>query len=248
MKTNGESGGDFYGWGREVLATGCGTVVYSRNDVPDNIRPGETDVNLFSKLPDPLWAIGGNSIVIDHGNGESSFLAHMQKGSIRVKAGDTVQQGQVIGLLGSPGHADAAHGLIVGAAVTDAANDTAQLLPAVDRLEQRLNKRPQQMVADRGYTTRENIEKMAAENQFSGNHAVCATGANLPNQLPPSAFLYQPERNRCVCPAGKILHKQRQRKVGAWIITTSIKYGLRIVKPALAHRRVVQTTKRTAVR
>src|SRR6202166_275378 len=57
--------------------------------------------------------------------------------------------------------ADAAHGLIVGVAVTDAANDTAQLLPAVDRLEQRLNKRPQQMVADRGYTTRENIEKMA---------------------------------------------------------------------------------------
>src|SRR6202051_2685061 len=38
--------------------------------------------------------------------------------------------------------ADAAHGLIVGVAVTDAANDTAQLLPAVDRLEQRLNKRP----------------------------------------------------------------------------------------------------------
>ena len=39
--------------------------------------------------------------------------------------------------------ADAAHGLIVGVAVTDEANDTAQLLPAVDRLEQRLNKRPQ---------------------------------------------------------------------------------------------------------
>jgi integrase len=57
--------------------------------------------------------------------------------------------------------ADAAHGLIVGVAVTEEANDCAQLLPAVDRLEQRLNKRPQQMVADRGYTTRENIEKMA---------------------------------------------------------------------------------------
>jgi hypothetical protein len=42
----------------------------------------------------------------------------------------------------------------VEVAVTDAANDTAQLLPVVDRLEQRLNKRPQQIVADRGYTTR----------------------------------------------------------------------------------------------
>ena len=56
---------------------------------------------------------------------------------------------------------DAAHGLIVGVAVTQEANDSAQLLPAVDRLEQRLKKKPQQMVADGGYTTRDNIEKMA---------------------------------------------------------------------------------------
>jgi len=35
---------------------------------------------------------------------------------------------------------DAANGLIVGAAVTQDANDSAQLLPAVDRLEQRLGK------------------------------------------------------------------------------------------------------------
>jgi transposase len=56
---------------------------------------------------------------------------------------------------------DAAHGLIVGVAVTAEANDCEQLLPAVDRLEQRLNRKPQQMMADRGYTTRKNIEKMA---------------------------------------------------------------------------------------
>jgi len=115
--------------------------------------------------------------------------------------------------------ADAAHGLIVGVAVTDAANDTAQLLPAVDRLEQRLNKRPQQMVADRGYTKRENIEKMARrEIDFLGTMRYVPRGANLPNQLPPSAFLYQPERNRCVCPEGKVLTKQRQRKAGAGMI------------------------------
>ncbi len=38
--------------------------------------------------------------------------------------------------------------------------------------------------------------------------------ANLPNQLLPSVFLYQPESDRCVCPEGKILHRQKQRKVG----------------------------------
>jgi transposase len=115
--------------------------------------------------------------------------------------------------------ADAAHGLIVGVAVTDAANDCAQLLPAVDRLEQRLNKRPQQMVADRGYTTRENIEKMARrEIDFLGAMRYVPRGANLPNQLPPSAFLYQPEKDRCVCPEGKILTRQRQHKRGPGMI------------------------------
>jgi transposase len=110
---------------------------------------------------------------------------------------------------------DAAHGLIVGVAVTAEANDCTQLLPAVDRLEQRLNKRPQQMVADRGYTTRENIEKMARRQiDFLGSMRYVPRGANLPNQLPPSAFLYQPESDRCVCPEGKILSRQRQRKVG----------------------------------
>src|SRR6202023_270490 len=110
---------------------------------------------------------------------------------------------------------DAAHGLIVGVTVTAEANDCEQLLPAVDRLEQRLNKRPQQMVADRGYTTRENIEKMAKrEIDFLGSMKYVPRGANLPNQLPPSAFLYQQETDRCVCPEGKILTRQRQRKVG----------------------------------
>jgi hypothetical protein len=100
-------------------------------------------------------------------------------------------------------------------AVTAEANDCEQLLPAVDRLEQRLNRKPQQMMADRGYTTRKNIEKMAGQQiDFLGSMRYVPRGANLPNQLPPSVFLYQPESDRCVCPEGKILRRQRQRKVG----------------------------------
>src|SRR5229473_1965845 len=113
---------------------------------------------------------------------------------------------------------DAAHGLIVGVTVTQEANDSAQLLPAVDRVEQRLEKKPQQMVADSGYTTRENIEKMAGrEVDFLGTmrQEDVPRGANLRNRFPPSAFLYQPERNRCVCPEGKVLVLQARRKVGA---------------------------------
>ena len=111
--------------------------------------------------------------------------------------------------------ADAAHGLIVGVAVTQEANDSAQLLPAVDRVEQRLKKKPQQLVADGGYTTRDNIAKMAVRQiDFLGSMRWenVPSGASLPNRLPPNAFLYQPERNRYVCPEGKVLHPQGRCK------------------------------------
>jgi transposase len=106
---------------------------------------------------------------------------------------------------------DAAEGLIVGVAVTQAAEDSAQLLPAVDRIEERLKKTPQQMVADGGYTTRDNIEKMAKrEIDFLGSmgREEVPSGVTAPNRLPPSAFVYQPETNRYVCPEGKLLRPQ----------------------------------------
>jgi transposase len=106
---------------------------------------------------------------------------------------------------------DAAQGLIVGVAVTQEANDSAQLLPAVDRIEQRLRSKPQQMVADGGYTTRDNIEKMAGrEIDFLGSmgREEMPSGTTAPQRLPPSAFVYQAETNRYVCPEGKLLRPQ----------------------------------------
>ncbi len=116
---------------------------------------------------------------------------------------------------------DAAYGLIVGVAVTQEANDSAQLLPAVDRMEQRLERKPQQMVADSGYTTRENIEKMAGrEIDFLGTmrQEDVPRGANLKNRFPPSAFLYHQDKDHCVCPEGKILRPQARRQAGAGMI------------------------------
>jgi transposase len=105
--------------------------------------------------------------------------------------------------------ADAARGLIVGVAITQDANDTAQLLPALDRLEERLGAKPKQMVADGGYTTRDNIEKMAGrEVDFLGSLEKTESGATAPQRLAPSAFVYRPERNRYLCPEGKWLRPQ----------------------------------------
>jgi transposase len=107
--------------------------------------------------------------------------------------------------------ADAAHGLIVGVTVTQQANDTGQLLPAVDRIEERLHRKPAQMVADAGYTTRAAIEEMAERKMdFLGSmpREDASTGRTAPHRLPPNAFVFQPETNRYVCPEGHLLRPQ----------------------------------------
>lgn len=109
VKKDGETNEDFYMWGREVIAPAGGIVVSARNDIPENAKPGEIDTKVFMSLPDPMFAVGGNNVVIDHGNYEFSFLAHLQKGSVRVKKGDQVKQGDVIGLLGNTGNSDGPH-------------------------------------------------------------------------------------------------------------------------------------------
>jgi murein DD-endopeptidase MepM/ murein hydrolase activator NlpD len=52
---------------------------------------------------------GGNYVVIDIGKGRYAFYAHMLPDSLKVKLGDAVKTGQVIGLLGNTGNSDGAH-------------------------------------------------------------------------------------------------------------------------------------------
>jgi hypothetical protein len=98
------------GYGREILAPAAGTVVYARNDVPTNPRPGEEPGdNWYRPLHDPVMAYAGNCVVIDHGNSEYSVMMHMQPGSVTVKVGARVATGQVIGRLGNSGDAFGPH-------------------------------------------------------------------------------------------------------------------------------------------
>jgi hypothetical protein len=113
--------------------------------------------------------------------------------------------------------ADAAQGIIVGVEVTPEASDSAQLLPALERIERRLKQRPQQIVADGGYTTCAAIQQMAERRvDFLGNRGRDLTGSGVtaPHQLPPRAFLYDPETNRLRCPEGKLLLPQGRRNKG----------------------------------
>lgn len=97
------------GWGRDILAPARGTVIYARNDVPDNAHTGAEDSDAYSALPEPVMAYLGNSVIIDHGNSEYSVLAHMRRGSVRATVGEQVSAGQVIGALGNSGNSYGPH-------------------------------------------------------------------------------------------------------------------------------------------
>lgn len=99
---------DYAGWGRSIIAPAAGKVVHARNDRPDQPVEGVSDPAFFApEYPD--GGDPGNSVVIDHGNGEFSLLAHLRKGSVRVLVGDAVTQGQAIAMLGNSGDTTGPH-------------------------------------------------------------------------------------------------------------------------------------------
>jgi len=93
---------DYYGFGKELYAVGNGTVVY--------VRDGVKDIEITTqKPPKSIDTALGNGVVIDLGNKKYACYGHMVNGSVRVKYGDTVTEGQVIGLMGNTGNSDAPH-------------------------------------------------------------------------------------------------------------------------------------------
>lgn len=89
-------------FGDEVLSATPGRVVGVVDGLP------ETQPQL--QLP-PITAAraGGNHVVVAMGHDRFAFYAHLQPGSIRVRVGDRVRVGQVLGLLGSSGNSNAPH-------------------------------------------------------------------------------------------------------------------------------------------
>jgi hypothetical protein len=89
-------------FGKQVLAVADGTVVGTRNDLPEQ-TPGTYPAGI------PIDEADGNFVVLDVGNGFFVNYAHMQPGSVRPKVGDRVARGDVIGLVGNSGNSVAPH-------------------------------------------------------------------------------------------------------------------------------------------
>lgn len=99
---------DWFGWGTPVSAPAAGKVIRAVDGIVDNQKGTRPPFTRDQFIADPslMW---GNHIEIDHGNGEISMLAHMRKGSLRVKVGDNVDAGAIVGAMGFSGDAFLVH-------------------------------------------------------------------------------------------------------------------------------------------
>ncbi len=96
---------DWVGYGADVLAVADGTVVGARD--------GEVEHRPLSPQPEPASlttdGLFGNYVIIQIAPHAFAGYAHLARGSVRVKPGDHVRKGQVIGHLGQSGNSAAPH-------------------------------------------------------------------------------------------------------------------------------------------
>ncbi|MGB6843550.1 MAG: M23 family metallopeptidase [Candidatus Acidiferrales bacterium] len=95
---------NYRAYGAEIHSVADGVVTTAVDGIPQNI-PGENS----RAVPMTFETISGNHVIVDIGGGLFAFYAHMQPGTVRVKVGDRVHRGQVLGLLGNTGNSTEPH-------------------------------------------------------------------------------------------------------------------------------------------
>jgi hypothetical protein len=94
----------YYAEGVDALAVADGIVVAVKDSIPENI-PGPAS----RAVPITLETVGGNFVILDIGQGRYAFYAHLKPRSLRVRRGDRVRKGQVVGLVGNSGNSTEPH-------------------------------------------------------------------------------------------------------------------------------------------
>lgn len=106
---NGAQTDQWLGWGAPVRAAGAGTVAAVHDGQPDNVVIGTVDRWTDRDMARNPMTSYGNYVLIDHGGGEFTLVAHLRDGSVGVRAGDRVQAGQVVGQVGNSGASGGVH-------------------------------------------------------------------------------------------------------------------------------------------
>jgi len=93
----------------EAFAGGVPVLAAARGRVRA-IRDGMPDVSIRAPgAPSVAGREAGNSVVIEHGDGWETQYAHMRLGSVKVRAGDYVEPGDLLGLVGLSGETEFPH-------------------------------------------------------------------------------------------------------------------------------------------
>lgn len=98
FRNSGENNSDYYCFGKELFAPCDGEVVLAVDGVKDN-KPG---------IMNPVF-LTGNTVILKTANNEYLFFAHFKQFSVKVKQGEKVKQGQLLGLCGNSGNSSEAH-------------------------------------------------------------------------------------------------------------------------------------------
>ena len=99
-----EDNSNYFAWGQDALAVADGVVASVKDGIPENV-PGIDS----RAVPITNDTIGGNYVILDVGDGNYAFYAHLQPGSLRVALGDRVKRGDVLGLVGNSGNSTEPH-------------------------------------------------------------------------------------------------------------------------------------------
>jgi murein DD-endopeptidase MepM/ murein hydrolase activator NlpD len=94
---------DWVGFGEPIHAVADGTVVLTRDGLPD-IPPMTKNPGL--RTPEDY---AGNNVIVAIGHGRYAVFDHLVRGSVRVRRGQRVRAGQVVGKLGNSGNTDGPH-------------------------------------------------------------------------------------------------------------------------------------------
>ena len=97
-KTDGKTNEDYYAFGKELLAPCDGEIVLVVDGVKENVV-GE--MNTFN--------VGGNMVIIKTASNEFLVFCHFKHQSIKVKEGQKIKQGQLLGLCGNTGNSSEPH-------------------------------------------------------------------------------------------------------------------------------------------
>jgi hypothetical protein len=92
----------YLSYGQPLIAAATGKVVEARDGFPDQSPPD-------NPTPPPLADLPGNHVTLRVGPERYLLYAHMKPGSVRVRVGERVRRGQLLGDLGNSGNSATPH-------------------------------------------------------------------------------------------------------------------------------------------